>query len=267
MPRFIVPDINSGVIPVTRGGTDATSAGAARSNLGAVGIDLMGVAGGIATLGPDGKLNVPVPASQIEASGGGSGPGSVVVLDSNGTIPSSMLPKASSGALGGIRIGSGLNIDGNGVVSATGGGGGGGSIIVNDDDATNSELYPLFGAITSGSLTDANVSSTKLTYNPFQGRITATEFNSTSDIRFKKDLSEITGALAKLQWMKGYTFTFTETDQRSAGVIAQELQIALPEAVAGTEDRLTVNYNAVIGLLVAAVNELRAEVQSLKAQG
>ncbi len=37
------------------------------------------------------------------------------------------LPTASSSALGGIKIGTGLSIDGSGVVTASGGGGGGGS--------------------------------------------------------------------------------------------------------------------------------------------
>jgi hypothetical protein len=61
------------------------------------------------------------------------------------------LPTASSSTLGGIKIGSGLSIDGSGVVTASGGGGGGGSFsainvasrIINSDttvSATESAL-------------------------------------------------------------------------------------------------------------------------------
>ena len=52
---------------------------------------------------------------------------------------------------------------------------------------------------------------------------------------------------------------------RQAGVIAQQVEEVLPEAIREDVDGyLTVSPAALIGLLIAAVNELRAEVEALK---
>jgi len=49
------------------------------------------------------------------------------------------------------------------------------------------------------------------------------------------------------------------------GVIAQELQPVIPEVVAeGEEGNLAVAYGNITGVLIEAVKELTAEVESLK---
>lgn len=54
-------------------------------------------------------------------------------------------------------------------------------------------------------------------------------------------------------------------DQREAGLIAQEVQEVLPEAVAETSSgTLSVYPMGIIALLVKAVQELREEVEELK---
>ena len=94
-----------------------------------------------------------------------------------------------------------------------------------------------------------------------------------SDKRLKKDVEPIEDALDKVQKLVGCTFTYTNTGRKSAGLIAQDLELVLPSAV--SEDVLpfhgeegetykTVQYDQVIGLLVAAVQELASEVKSLK---
>jgi hypothetical protein len=47
---------------------------------------------------------------------------------------------------------------------------------LSDDTATNDTYYPLLATATSGSLTSAKVSSTKLKYNPSTGNVAATTF-------------------------------------------------------------------------------------------
>ena len=49
------------------------------------------------------------------------------------------------------------------------------------------------------------------------------------------------------------------------GVIAQEVQSVLPEIVTAAEPK-QVNYNGLIGVLVEAVKELKAENEFLKDQ-
>jgi hypothetical protein len=56
-----------------------------------------------------------------------------------------------------------------------------------------------------------------------------------------------------------------DKERRYAGVIAQEVEQVLPEAVGGDEHRKTVDYNGTIALLIEAVKELTSEVETLKA--
>jgi hypothetical protein len=58
-------------------------------------------------------------------------------------------------------------------------------------------------------------------------------------------------------------FQWKEDDRVSYGVIAQELQQVLPELVSAGDIK-TVNYNGIIGVLIEAVKELKAEIEDLK---
>lgn len=109
----------------------------------------------------------------------------------------------------------------------------------------------------------------RLTYGggtvAFTGTITA------SDERLKEDIKPIENSLAKLSSLKGVSFTWNEKADvggsvKGHGVIAQDVEKVLPEAIhdAPQEGYKGVDYNAIIGLLVNSVNELKAEVDSLK---
>lgn len=87
-----------------------------------------------------------------------------------------------------------------------------------------------------------------------------------SDIRIKKDLARIENALSKVEALTGYTFTRTDTDQRQTGLIAQDVQKVLPEAVMDDGERLSLAYGHLAGLLVEAIKELKSEVDALKTQ-
>ena len=94
-----------------------------------------------------------------------------------------------------------------------------------------------------------------------------------SDNRLKKDVVKIPNALEKVQQINGYTFTRIQNDQKSAGVIAQEIEKVLPEAVKEKQLPLhtdddnvykVVEYDAIHGLLIEAIKELKAEIDELK---
>jgi hypothetical protein len=96
-----------------------------------------------------------------------------------------------------------------------------------------------------------------------------------SDERLKTDIVKIDGALDKVTQLNGYTFTYTADGKKSAGVIAQEVQKVLPSAIVesklplkmGDDDEteyMTVQYDQLMGLLIEAVKELKAEVAELK---
>ena len=96
-----------------------------------------------------------------------------------------------------------------------------------------------------------------------------------SDERLKTDIVKIDGALDKVAQLNGYTFTYTADGKKSAGVIAQEVQKVLPSAITesklplkmGDDDEteyMTVQYDQLMGLMIEAIKELKAEVAELK---
>lgn len=95
--------------------------------------------------------------------------------------------------------------------------------------------------------------------------ITATDFNSTSDINLKENVETVSNALSVANSLRGVKFDWKENHKTSYGVIAQELEQVLPELVNPGEIK-SVNYNGLIGVLIEAVKELSAEVQELKSQ-
>jgi hypothetical protein len=143
---------------------------------------------------------------------------------------------------------------------------GGGATITNDN-TTASALYPLFTASTSGTLSNASVNSAKLTYTPSTGNLVATIHYASSDARHKTDIKNIPDALVKISQINGVTYIRTDNDQniRHAGVIAQEVEKVLPEVIGTDADGYKViAYGNMIGLLVEAIKELKAEVDALK---
>lgn len=97
------------------------------------------------------------------------------------------------------------------------------------------------------------------------GVITATDFNSLSDVNYKENINTVNGALLKVEQMRGVKFDWKESGLPSYGVIAQELQEILPELVHGGDPK-TVNYNGIIGVLIEAIKELKEEINDLKDQ-
>lgn len=91
--------------------------------------------------------------------------------------------------------------------------------------------------------------------------------NYSSDQRLKDNVLVIDSALNKVNNISGYSFTWNNKilDHREGtndyGVIAQEIEDILPDAVSiNNQGNKTVNYNALIPLLVEAVKELSAKV-------
>ena len=93
-----------------------------------------------------------------------------------------------------------------------------------------------------------------------------------SDVALKTDIEVIPNALDKLDEITGYTFT-RHNGKKSAGIIAQELEKVLPEAI--NEKMLplqkddnkkykTVEYDAIHGLLIQAIKELKDEIRGNK---
>jgi hypothetical protein len=96
-------------------------------------------------------------------------------------------------------------------------------------------------------------------------------YGAPSDIRLKQGITPIDNGLAKVISLSGITYDWNELagnkfgGPREAGVIAQEIQQVLPEAVVEKDDGyLTVKYDRIIPLLIEAIKELSSEIEVLK---
>jgi hypothetical protein len=153
---------------------------------------------------------------------------------------------------------------GNSSGYASGGAASAATATVVDDTATNATYYPMLAQGTSGN-TAPKVSSTKLTFNPSTGQLTATDLNSSSDKRLKKNIKTVTSALDTVNALRGVTFEWKEGSGKAVGLIAQEVQEVLPEIVSSDDNGyLGIRYNNVIGVLVEAIKELKADFEAYK---
>ena len=107
-------------------------------------------------------------------------------------------------------------------------------------------------------------STTRYTFDD-NGDFTATgNVTAYSDIRLKKDIEVIPNALDKVLNLRGVNYSDIELGDRRTGVIAQELQKVMPEAVREQEGYLAVAYGNLAGVLIEAIKELKAEIDELK---
>ena len=136
--------------------------------------------------------------------------------------------------------------------------------------AVGSDLDIFFSGSDGGSaITAVRVDMSDAGHLICNGNVTA--FGSTSDIKLKENIEVIPDALDKVKQLKGITFNYKKDGKVSTGLIAQDLEKVLPEAVYEAsavdddEDKhLAVRYGNTVGLLVEAIKELEARVKELE---
>ena len=95
-----------------------------------------------------------------------------------------------------------------------------------------------------------------------------------SDARLKTNVKTIDNALDIVDQLRGVSFDWKESGKHSIGVIAQEVEKVLPELVTKSasvdpetkeeSDIKSVDYGKMVGVLINAIKELKAEVEELK---
>lgn len=90
-----------------------------------------------------------------------------------------------------------------------------------------------------------------------------------SSERWKEDITPISGALAKVQQLRGVCFRWKDSKRRDIGMIAEEVGEVLPEIVTYEEDGIqakSLDYSRLTALLVEAVKEQQKTIEQLRAQ-
>jgi len=153
-----------------------------------------------------------------------------------------------------------------GMVSASGSAGvsyndAAGTLTISATD-TNTDTNTTYSAGNGLSLSGTTFSMS----GSYTGSFTASgDITAYSDDSLKTNVQVIDGALGKVEAIRGVTFERIEDGSVSTGVIAQELEAVLPEAVKTDEEGLRhVAYGNITGLLIEAVKELSAQVEELK---
>ena len=128
-------------------------------------------------------------------------------------------------------------------------------------------LFQQAGQVTTWYIHDGQGAHTWIMILDAQGNLTARAYYSYSDLRLKKDVIPVAKALEKLQGLTAYYYYGIKDgdNERQIGLIAQEVQTVLPELVKTDENGYkAVNYGHLSAVLVQAINEIKAENDSLK---
>ena len=134
-----------------------------------------------------------------------------------------------------------------------------------DDTTTNGTRYVLFANQTSGSISTAYVSSTKLTYNPSTGTLTSTVLTASSDEKLKTNINTIIDPISVINGLRGVSFDRIDTKQKDFGVIAQEIEKVLPDVVHQDFDGYkSVSYNSIIGFLIEGMKHQTEKITQLE---
>jgi hypothetical protein len=187
---------------------------------------------------------------------------------------------------GSISISGSINISGNvtasnstfNTVTATNNGNGtnyrvGDDAWIGDVNAANTIRVKGIQDATAGYITFGNqttqlglTNSTTLTWG---AAFTATgNITAFSDARVKTNIKTIDNALSKVLALRGVTYNRTDLEDKSEqiGVIAQEVKEILPQVVIEENDRYSVAYGNIVGILIEAIKEQQSQIEELKSR-
>jgi hypothetical protein len=141
---------------------------------------------------------------------------------------------------------------------------------------TDETFYPTDGEGPSRSiwLDEFKISKFSVSNSEFAKFIEATGyvrmqygFGQSSDERIKTNIKTIENALDKTLLLRGVEFNLNiEPERKRIGLIAQEVELIIPEVVRTSEDDglKSIEYQNIVGLLVEAIKELNNKVSNLE---
>jgi hypothetical protein len=106
-----------------------------------------------------------------------------------------------------------------------------------------------------------------------QNGTTGVLFNTSSDYRLKESVKPLSGGLARVNALKPSSYNWKSDGSAGEGFLAHELAEVVPTAVSGEKDAVNadgtiksqgIDMSRIVPILVAAIQELTAEVNALK---
>jgi hypothetical protein len=150
-------------------------------------------------------------------------------------------------------------------VAQAGGGGGGGNIAISDDTTTNDTYYPVYSTISSGNISTAGISTTKLQYNPSSGQFTVQDLNLLSDASLKGNIQDIIDPIEVINRLSGVGFDWLDSGRKSYGLLAHAVEDVLPALVGkNAQGKKTVNYIPIIAFLIESIKKQQLDIEELK---
>jgi len=211
---------------------------------------LSGIAQTAQTLLSTASINTTGIITATSFSGSGASLTSLSASNLTGTVPTARLATGTADATTFLR--------GDSTWASAG-------VTITDDTSTNANRYVTFTSSTSGSLSAANVSTTKLYFNPSTGTLNATTVNSLSDRNKKTNIRPIEDSIALVQRLQGVRFDWIENNKASIGLIAQEVEEVIPEVVETDVDGTkTLSYGNIVGVLIEAIKEQQVRIEELE---
>ena len=187
----------------------------------------------------------------------------------------------TSGAGAAIAFGNAkmtLDASGNLLVGTTASGGQNGFCVLRPLSAgvvaTTTETAHNFGALT-GTTYATFLYATTAIGSITQDGTTGVLYNITSDYRLKESVKPISGGLARVNALKPSVYNWKSDGSAGEGFLAHELAEVVPFAVSGEKDAVSedgkikpqgIDMSRVVPILVAAIQELTARVQTLEAR-
>jgi hypothetical protein len=104
---------------------------------------------------------------------------------------------------------------------------------------------------------------------------TATAYNTSSDYRLKESVQPLVGGLTRVNALKPSVYNWKSNGSAGEGFLAHELADIVPAAVTGEKDSVNadgsikpqgVDMSRIVPILVAAIQELTARVQTLESR-
>jgi hypothetical protein len=91
---------------------------------------------------------------------------------------------------------------------------------------------------------------------------------SLSDNRYKTNIKIIEDAMDKINNLRGVYYDYKDVNigdnRRQIGMIAQEVEKVIPEAVYSTKDDIkSLSYDRIIGLLIEGMKEMSRQINNL----